>query len=159
MAVEGFAGGVPQSDSVAAAGEVSTAVGRPGHREHLPGGGANAIAICDVDARCLVVSCNSGAEVRCAQPLSGDSEGYLFEAADDDRPLWALAAGHVDDRAVLVAGGASGLMTVWDAATGKVIETNLRGHHEHIYALVMDESGRIVSSGEDGTLIWWDSVR
>jgi WD40 repeat protein len=120
---------------------------------------ANSIGICEVDARALIVSCGSSAEVRCADPLSGDAEGHLFERADDDKPLWTMTAGHVDDRAALVAGGASGLMTVWDAATGKIVETNLRGHREHIYAVTMDDSGHIVSGGEDGALTWWDLAR
>jgi len=119
----------------------------------------NAIAVCVVGTRCLVVSCGSSAEVRCAEPSSGDAEGCLFESTGDDKPLWALAAGHLDDRAVLVAGGASGLLTVWDTATGKIVEPNLRGHREHVYALIMDDSGRIVSGDEDGALTWWDPVR
>jgi WD40 repeat protein len=117
----------------------------------------NAIAICDLDGRCMVVSCGRSGEVRRSEPSSGDSGGHRLRKADD--PLWAVACGYVDRHAALVTGGASGLLTVLDVMTGSVLERDLRGHRDNIYTVIMDDTGRIVSGGEDGVLTWWAPTR
>ena len=69
-------------------------------------------------------------------------------------PIWSLAAS--PGRKYLAAGDKSGIVTVWDLATGEVVYS-LRGHKFGIWALAFSPDGTILASGShDSTIKLWD---
>ncbi len=72
--------------------------------------------------------------------------------------IYALAAGRVDGRDVVVAGGSDGTLTILDAASGVPIGEPLAGHEGPVWAVALTQvNGRdcVVSGGNDRRVICW----
>ncbi len=75
-----------------------------------------------------------------------------FRIVDDQ--TWSVA--FAPDGRILASAAESGVLRLWDVASGREIAT-LRGHHDRIWSLTFSPDGRIVASaGADGTVRLWD---
>jgi WD40 repeat protein len=58
----------------------------------------------------------------------------------------------------IISGSGDRTIRIWDAKTGAVLGTPLRGHSDVIWSVAYSPSGQhIVSGSEDGTIRVWDS--
>lgn len=97
------------------------------------------------------------AQLTAAQQRSQQVEEQLKAAKEavgqSPRPVGAVAVSP-DSRQFATAGD-DGLIHLWDAATGKWLET-LHGHGGPVRALAYTAAGALLSAGDDQQLIAWD---
>ncbi len=125
-----------------------TLVGRGGDAIEAPTvaaiGDRHVLVITDVAAPVVVVDLATG------QPVGKPIDGRLISSA---------TAMTLDGRAVVVTGGADGVIRLWDLETGAALPTAMAGHAGLVAAVATAEvDGRtvVVSSGTDNTLRRWD---
>ncbi|MFF4988141.1 serine/threonine-protein kinase [Streptosporangium saharense] len=84
--------------------------------------------------------------------------GVIGNQSDD---IWAVAAGQVDGRPVVVSGSADDTARVWDPVTRQPVGEPLRGHTEDVCAVAVAQvDGRpmAVTGSADDTIRVWDLV-
>jgi len=72
----------------------------------------------------------------------------------------SVALGHTRERTIVVAGGADGVVRLWDATGGDRIGV-LHGHSGEVTAVAIGQVGKrnvVVSGGDDGTVRLWSAA-
>lgn len=83
-----------------------------------------------------------------------NSAGEFIRRFEDSG--WVTSVGFSPDGRFLVVGGASGAITVWDAASGRRV-TTLDGHHSSVRDIRLTPDRRYALSGSsDGTVRLWE---
>ncbi len=84
-------------------------------------------------------------------------EGHLLQKAGvNDTFTGVDAVAFSPDGARIASAGVDGTLRIWDAATGKALET-LRGHDQEVMAVAFAGKGRfLVSGGRDHTVRLWE---
>jgi WD domain, G-beta repeat len=114
-----------------------------------------------VHAQALVTACAQ----RCADEwpvgwAAWAGEGYRQLTGYDDW-VFAVAAGRVGDRDVLVSGASDGTVRIWDPVTGSPSGESLHRHDHAVYAVATGRTGNrdvIISGARDGTVRTWDTA-
>lgn len=71
---------------------------------------------------------------------------------------WVVATAVIQDAALLLTGAYDGTAAVWNASSGKRMQT-LRGHKGSVTAVAFSPSGRsVLTGGRDGVVRAWDSA-
>ncbi len=71
---------------------------------------------------------------------------------------WTWSVAFSPDGKLLAAGGASGVVTLWDTSSG-LLHTSLRGHTAPIHAIAFSPDGQTIATGsEDRTVRVWDAA-
>jgi hypothetical protein len=114
-----------------------------------------------VHAQALVTACAQ----RCADEwpvgwAAWAGEGYRQLTGYDDW-VFAVAAGRVGDRDVLVSGASDGTVRIWDPVTGSPSGESLHRHDHAVYAVATGRTGNrdvVISGARDGTVRTWDTA-
>ena len=91
-----------------------------------------------------------------------DSRGFLWNTATGDQILLDIAPGDGwravfnPDETMLATGSLTGLLQVWNTATGRRMAA-LEGHQGRVETLLFSPNGRLLASGgRDGLVCLWD---
>ena len=117
----------------------------------------DAVALGEVDGRCIVVSGGNDGTVRLWNAHSGAAIGEPLEGHDGE--VVSVELGEVDGQSIAVSGGYDGTVRLWNPYSGAAIGRPLEGHDGRVYSVALGKvDGRsvVASGGGDGTVRLWD---